>query len=241
MRNFDLNSIETSFSIKNSLYGFIITTYMEYGIQEEIANAGPGDWKKLKERIYRVIADFFDVDEVTNIIPDGNDNQVVFFKEKNLSSKLPKEGFSSFSNRVNHEIKDAVEKLINAIKTKQSENDVQKYMIDVIIALCADKTLLGEFGEKYYTSNHYMIPNRLEAIICDVRKRMNNYTDIVTKDIDSKTLIDIICTVMYKYDAEPCEPYLDARTLEDKGKPCYATGRCRNKHCTCPLYKPDEE
>ena len=100
---------------------------------------------------------------------------------------------------------------------------------------------VGEFGEKYYTSNHYMIPNRLEAIICDVRKRMNNYTDIVTKDIDSKTLIDIICTVMYKYDAEPCEPYLDARTLEDKGKPCYATGRCRNKHCTCPLYKPDEE
>ena len=37
MRNFNLNSIETSFSIKNSLYGFIITTYMEYGIQEEIA------------------------------------------------------------------------------------------------------------------------------------------------------------------------------------------------------------
>ena len=78
-----------------------------------------------------------------------------------------------------------------------------------------------------------MIPNRLDAILHDIRQRIGVHISIEGEDVPMQIILASVYTCMLRYDVPPCIPYF---AVKDDGtrKPCYAVGRCRQRHCTCP-------
>lgn len=241
MRNISTDSVQTCFVIKRALYDFIVVTSLGYDIWEKYIAASGETFRTLTAQIYRAVADFFDVNEVTGIENSESDTKIVFFKDASVTEKLPTENFAAYHRHISAEQDACADTLVQTIVADAPATDtdaVRRAVTNLLVALCADKNDLGKINRWYDNDDGASTANRLRAVVNDIRERVIALISEHGIGVETKLVLDAAAEVMHAYDIETCQPYTVCRNPweypDDSLIPCYATGRCKNKHCPCP-------